>query len=59
MGQNGFKEDSLMLTCNYCKERGHWKAECPAIRAKIKRFGDVRVKPTTLAASIQTVPGSA
>lgn len=45
--------------CNYCKERGHWKAKCPALRAKYKCNGDLRVSLTTLTVSVKTVPGSA
>lgn len=44
--------------CNYCKERGHWKAVCPAIREKSKHNGDVHVKSVALAATIRTVSGS-
>lgn len=44
--------------CNYCKEKGHWEAECPALRVKNKRNRDVNVRSTALTASIRTVPSS-
>lgn len=37
--KNGNKQDANW-TCNYCLGKGHWKADCPVLRAKNKfHFG--------------------
>jgi len=38
--------------CHYCHEVGHWKLECPKLRAKGQDVGGRSVKPAALAASV-------
>ena len=38
-------------TCRYCQARGHWKRECPALKAR-RSFG--QVKPAVMAAPVIT-----
>lgn len=38
--------------CNYCREAGHWKADCSVRRAEMQHAGGSHVKPVALAASI-------
>ncbi|XP_030283654.1 uncharacterized protein LOC115587797 [Sparus aurata] len=38
--------------CNYCREAGHWKSDCPMLKAKKQHAGGGRVKPAALAASV-------
>ncbi len=38
------------LICNYCRGKGHWKSECPALTAKSKGGKAPRVKPAILVA---------
>lgn len=40
--------------CNYCHEKGHWKADCFVLKNKSKRLAQgSHVKPTVLVASVQ------
>lgn len=40
----------LNLICNYCREQGHWKADCSALKNKSKCPGSTgHVKPAALA----------
>uniref|UniRef100_A0A3B4ZKQ1 Gypsy retrotransposon integrase-like protein 1 n=1 Tax=Stegastes partitus TaxID=144197 RepID=A0A3B4ZKQ1_9TELE len=41
-------------TCNYCRERGHWKADCPALKAR-NQVGEPVVKPAALAVPVNSV----
>lgn len=47
-GRTG-KGDNL---CNYCREAGHWKADCPLLRVKKQHVRGGHVKPAALAASL-------
>lgn len=42
--------------CRYCREMGHWKADCPLLRSKPQYSGGGKVKPTALAASVFAPP---
>lgn len=37
--------------CNYCREAGHWKSDCPMPRSREQHAGGGYVKPVALAAS--------
>ncbi|CAJ1087102.1 uncharacterized protein LOC117532417 [Xyrichtys novacula] len=37
--------------CNYCHEKGHWKADCPVLKAKTR---GMRAKPAAFAAPVQS-----
>lgn len=37
--------------CNYCRERGHWKADCPVLKAKSKNTRVV--KPAAFVAPVK------
>ncbi|XP_034081218.1 uncharacterized protein LOC117552092 [Gymnodraco acuticeps] len=39
--------------CHYCREKGHWKADCPALRAK-SEGGRYFVGPVALAAPVKS-----
>ncbi|XP_033986450.1 uncharacterized protein LOC117482461 [Trematomus bernacchii] len=39
--------------CHYCREKGHWKAECPALRAK-SEGGRYFVGPVALAVPVKS-----
>lgn len=43
---------SSSLICNYCHGRGHWKSECPVLKAKSKGGKLPRVKPAALVAPV-------
>jgi len=46
-------------SCHYCQEEGHWKAECPLLRARhggAKLHGS-QVRPTALAAPVRLSAG--
>ena len=38
--------------CNYCREAGHWKSDCPMLKDKKQHAGGGHVKPAALAASV-------
>ena len=38
--------------CNYCQEKGHWKVDCPVLRAKNKGMRS-NVKPAAFAAPVK------
>ncbi|KAK0135460.1 Transposable element Tcb2 transposase [Merluccius polli] len=38
-------------SCNYCREKGHWKADCPGLRSK-HRGSNSNVKPAAAAAPV-------
>lgn len=38
--------------CNYCHEKGHWKADCAILKAKIKGV-KTNVKPAAFAARVK------
>uniref|UniRef100_A0A8C1I8K6 Gypsy retrotransposon integrase-like protein 1 n=1 Tax=Cyprinus carpio TaxID=7962 RepID=A0A8C1I8K6_CYPCA len=40
------------LICNYCHGKGHWKNECPVLKAKGRGGKALRVKPAALVASV-------
>lgn len=40
------------LICNYCRGKGHWKNECPVLKAKGKGGKAPRVKPAVLVAPV-------
>ena len=42
--------------CNYCKQRGHWKADCPLRRAA-RQTGLGRVHPNALVVPLNTLTG--
>ena len=41
--------------CNYCHERGHWKAECPVLKNGVNHSGWKKVKPAALSAPVMKV----
>ena len=41
--------------CNYCHERGHWKAECPVLKSRVNHSGWKKVKPAALSAPVMKV----
>lgn len=51
---------NLILTCNYCHQQGHWKKECPALKAQSRsNFGQVKSSAlvATVRQSVYAVPG--
>lgn len=45
-------------TCNYCGELGHWKADCPLLKAKRGGRQVVPARPTVLAIDMPSTPVS-
>ncbi len=41
-------------TCNYCHHRGHWKTNCPSLKAKANA-NSVQIKSVALAAPVGSV----
>ena len=39
------------ITCNYCREMGHWKADCPGLQSR-HRGSSYNVKPAAAAATL-------
>lgn len=44
----------LGLVCNYCHEKGHWKADCSVLRNKSRTFGKF-AKPVALSAPVRHI----
>ncbi|GJY90342.1 retrovirus-related pol polyprotein from transposon TNT 1-94 [Tanacetum coccineum] len=42
------RESNPRDTCNYCKEEGHWKFNCPKLEKKVKRSHVLREKQLKL-----------
>ena len=43
-------------TCNYCGELGHWKADCPLLKAKRGGRQVIPARPTVLAIDVPPTP---
>ena len=42
--------------CNYCRERGHWKADCTWLKSRFNRGGNTFPKPAALSVPIRNLP---
>ena len=42
--------------CNYCHERGHWKADCTWLKSRFNRGGNTFPKPAALSVPIRNLP---
>lgn len=51
----GYFQSDFATVCNYCKGKGHWKAECP--KAMVRQ-GDSRGQPNSGVCAVSVAPVS-